>query len=137
MRLIIGFVILLLLVLCLFGLKYGFDYSVAGLTLLLAISINPILYYMAKYNREVLFIPKIGFYALAGAMLTLCFHPLLDFYSLKSTSYSMLDWAATNDAKITILQEKAWYGLWYIKILFALMASLVAVTIQRFYRYEI
>lgn len=93
---------------------------------------NPLLYFIGKFNNEVLIVSKITFYAISGAAATLCFHPLLDFYSLKSSSYSLFDWAATNNTKIIISQEKSWYGMWYTKLFLAVVGSLIAITMRQF-----
>ncbi|MCH7315579.1 hypothetical protein [Acinetobacter sp. ANC 3882] len=130
---IISFIFLLLMIQCLFSLKYGYDYKTASWTLLFTATIIPLLYIIGKYNNEVLIVSRITFFAISGAVATLCFHPLLDFYSLKSSSYSLLDWAAANDTKIIVTQQKAWYGMWYMKLLLAVSGSLVAMTIQQLF----
>ncbi|MCH7293561.1 hypothetical protein MMP65_19170 [Acinetobacter sp. ANC 3926] len=133
MRLITSFIFLLFMVQYFFSLKYGYDYKTGCWTLLFTATINPLLYFIGKFNNEVLIVSRITFYAIAGAVVTLCFHPLLDFYSLKSSSYSLLDWAASNDSKIIISEEKAWYGMWYAKLLLAGFGSLVAMTMHQLF----
>lgn len=133
MRIIVALSIVVALILLYSSIQFGFDLQTAFYTFLYLI-VFCIVTYFAYDNLAGVTVPKIWFYVVAGIFFSFCFYPLLEFYSMKPSSYGWLDWAGMSDKNFRLgFVEKMWYGKWYGKLIFTLFCTIVAVLIQQIF----
>lgn len=133
MRVFLVAALVLAAILIVSSINFGFDLKTAIYTFLYLCAFSLVTYFSYQHYAGIL-IPKIWFYLIAGIFFSFCFYPLLEFYSLKTTSYSILDWFGVNEGSFRLgFVEQKWYGKWYGKLIFTLFCSLIAIIIQQIF----
>lgn len=116
-----------------FSIKFGFDLKTAIYTLIFIIIWTVSVYFSYRIYEDVGY-SKIWFYLTFGILLSFCFYPLLEFYSLKTEGYDVLDWAGLRDKNFRLgLQEQLWFGTWYGKLAVTATFAAIAVAIQQLF----
>ena len=116
-----------------FSIKFGFDLKTAITTLVYLAIWSAITYVTYKFYDDAGY-PKIWFYSVFGILLSFCFYPLLDFYSLKPVSYDWLDWLGFRERSVSNEEnEQRWYGRNYGKFGITVIFSLIAIIIQQLF----
>jgi len=113
-----------------FSIKFGFDLKTAFYTLFLLVVWSVCCYFLYKFYDDMGY-PKIWFYLFFGILLSFCFYPLLEFYSLKPEGYDVLDWAGLREKNYRLgFQQQLWFGIWYGKLAITALFAAIAVVIQ-------
>ncbi|MEA1228747.1 hypothetical protein ODQ17_05170 [Acinetobacter sp. IRS14] len=113
-----------------FSIKFGFDLKTAIYTLFLLVMWSLCCYFLYKFYDDMGY-QKIWFYLIFGILLSFCFYPLLDFYSVKPVSYDWLDWLGFRERRVSNeVNEQRWFGRNYGKFGITVIFSLVAIIIQ-------
>ncbi|MEI1694887.1 hypothetical protein [Acinetobacter baumannii] len=116
-----------------FSIKFGFDLKTAFYTLFLLVMWSLGCYFSYRFYNDLEY-PKIWFYLVFGILLSFCFYPLLDFYSLKPVSYDWLDWLGFRERSVSNEEnEQRWYGKNYGKFGITVIFSLIAIIIQQLF----
>lgn len=124
----IGFAILLY-----FSIKFGFDLKTAIYTLFLLIVWSSSTYFIYRIYSDAGY-SKLWFYLIFSVFLSFCFYPLLEFYSLKTEGYDILDWAGLRENSFRLdLQQQLWFGVWYGKLAITALFAAIAVVIQQLF----
>lgn len=116
-----------------FSIKFGFDLKTAIYTLFFIIIWTVCVYFLYRIYQDTGY-AKIWFYLTFGIFLSFCFYPLLEFYSLKTEGYDVLDWAGLREKSFRLgLQQQLWFGVWYGKLAVTAIFAAIAVAIQQLF----
>ncbi|HAV5499804.1 hypothetical protein R4609_00695 [Acinetobacter baumannii] len=116
-----------------FSIKFGFDLKTAKSTLFYLIIWSAFTYVIYRFYDDAGY-PKIWFYLIFGILLSFCFYPLLEFYSLKPISYDWLDWLGFRERTVSNEEnQQRWYGRNYGKFGVTVIFSLIAIIIQQLF----
>jgi len=116
-----------------FSIKFGFDLKTAIYTLIYIIIWTISAYFLYRFYVDTDY-SKIWFYLIVGIFLSFCFYPLLEFYSLKTEDYDILDWVGLREKNYRLgLQQQLWFGIWYGKLAITALFAAIAVVIQQLF----
>ncbi|MDC5321067.1 hypothetical protein OHW49_17600, partial [Acinetobacter baumannii] len=116
-----------------FSIKFGFDLKTAKSTLFYLIIWSAFTYVIYRFYDDAGY-PQIWFYLIFGILLSFCFSPLLEFYSLKPLSYDWLDWLGFSERTVSNEEnQQRWYGRNYGKFGVTVIFSLIAIIIQQLF----
>lgn len=116
-----------------FSIKFGFDLKTAFHTLLLLVIWSVGCYFSYRFYVDFGY-PKFWFYLIFGILLSFCFYPILEFYSLKPISYDWLDWLGFRERTVSNEEnQQRWYGRNYGKFGVTVIFSLISIIIQQLF----
>lgn len=115
-----------------FSIKFGFDLKTAIYTLFLLIVWSSSTYFLYRIYSDAGY-SKFWFYMIFGILLSFCIYPLLNFYSLKTESYDLLDWAGLRENNFKLGIQKLWFGVWYGKLAITSLFATISIVIQQIF----
>lgn len=132
MRLFIIFLIILMVAILGFSLKFGLDFDIARNVFFYLGACTAGLFFLYKTLIDDV-IPRFYFYAFGGFILSFGFYPILDFYSVFHDGYSFMQQIGFEQKNNPIFAEKRWFGKIYGKALFTFFCTFIGVLIYYFF----